>query len=42
MASNRADKSPNRLTAAFPILGWLPSHRRAWLGRDAIAGVIVV
>jgi sulfate permease, SulP family len=42
MASDRADKSTNRLTAAFPILGWLPSYRRAWLGRDAIAGVIVV
>jgi high affinity sulfate transporter 1 len=26
----------------FPILGWLPSYRRAWLGRDVIAGVIVV
>jgi sulfate permease, SulP family len=42
MASDRGDRSPNRLTAAFPILGWLPSYRRAWLGRDAIAGVIVV
>jgi high affinity sulfate transporter 1 len=42
IASDRADRSPNRLTAAFPILGWLPSYRRAWLGRDAIAGVIVV
>ena len=42
MASDRGDRSPNPLTAAFPILGWLPSYRRAWLGRDAIAGVIVV
>ena len=24
------------------MLGWLPSYQRAWLGRDAIAGVIVV
>jgi sulfate permease, SulP family len=32
----------SRLSAAFPILGWLPSYRRAWLGRDVIAGVVVV
>jgi high affinity sulfate transporter 1 len=25
-----------------PILGWLPSYQRAWLARDAIAGVIIV
>jgi len=30
------------LTRALPILGWLPSYQRAWLGRDAIAGVIIV
>ena len=42
MASDRGDRSPSRLTAAFPILGWLPSYRGAWFGRDAIAGVIVV
>jgi high affinity sulfate transporter 1 len=24
------------------MLGWLPSYQRAWLGRDAIAGVIIV
>jgi SulP family sulfate permease len=42
MASDPADRGPSRLTRAVPILGWLPSYRRAWLGRDAIAGVIVV
>jgi MFS superfamily sulfate permease-like transporter len=25
-----------------PILGWLPSYQRGWLGRDAIAGLIIV
>jgi sulfate permease, SulP family len=24
------------------MLGWLPAYQRAWLGRDAIAGVIIV
>lgn len=42
MASERTDESQSRLSAVFPILGWLPSYRRAWLGRDVIAGVIVV
>ena len=42
MPSDHTNESQNRLTAAFPILGWLPSYRREWLGRDAIAGVIVV
>ena len=42
MASDTADHAPSRLSRAVPILGWLPSYRRAWLGRDAIAGVIVV
>jgi SulP family sulfate permease len=42
MASEPAGESHNRLTAALPILGWLPSYRGAWFGRDAIAGVIVV
>ena len=26
----------------FPIVGWLSSHRRAWLGRDAVSGVIIM
>jgi sulfate permease, SulP family len=42
VASDVADKSANRLSAVFPILGWLPSYRRDWFGRDVIAGVIVV
>jgi hypothetical protein len=42
VASDLADESPNRLSAAFPILGRLPSYQRAWLGRDVTAGVIVV
>jgi high affinity sulfate transporter 1 len=42
MASELTDESPNRLSAAFPILSWLPSYRKAWLGRDVIAGAIVV
>lgn len=42
VASDRDDGNSSRLSRAFPILGWLPSYRRAWLGRDAIAGVIVV
>jgi len=42
VAPELANESPGRLSAALPILGWLPSYRRAWLGRDVIAGVIVV
>jgi SulP family sulfate permease len=42
VVSELANESPSRLSAALPILGWLPSYRRAWLGRDVIAGVIVV
>jgi high affinity sulfate transporter 1 len=42
MASDPADHGPSRLSRAVPILGWLPSYQRAWLGRDAIAGVIIV
>jgi high affinity sulfate transporter 1 len=41
-ASELAEERPNRLSAALPILGWLPSYRREWLVRDVIAGVIVV
>jgi high affinity sulfate transporter 1 len=26
----------------LPILGWLPTYRRAWLGRDLVAGVVIV
>ena len=37
-----AGESPSRLTRAFPILSWLPSYQRAWLGRDGVAGLIVV
>jgi high affinity sulfate transporter 1 len=36
------DHGPSRLGRAVPILSWLPSYQRAWLGRDAIAGVIIV
>jgi SulP family sulfate permease len=42
VAAEPGHESPNRLSAAVPILGWLPSYRRAWLGCDVIAGVIVV
>jgi SulP family sulfate permease len=42
VAPELAHERPNRLSAALPILGWLPSYQRAWLGRDVIAGVIVV
>jgi high affinity sulfate transporter 1 len=42
VASDPADVGPSRLSRAVPILGWLPSYQRAWLGRDAIAGVIIV
>ncbi len=37
-----AGESPSRLTRAFPILSWLPSYQRAWLGRDGVAGLIVI
>jgi sulfate permease, SulP family len=33
---------PRGLSKVFPILGWLRSYQRGWLGRDVIAGVIVV
>jgi SulP family sulfate permease len=42
VAPELAHERPNRLSAALPIVGWLPSYQRAWLGRDVIAGVIVV
>jgi hypothetical protein len=38
---SRESRSP-RLSTVFPILGWLPSYQRAWLGRDVVAGVIVM
>ena len=28
-----------RLSAIFPVAGWLPQYRGAWLGRDALAGL---
>ena len=30
------------LSRVFPILAWLPSYQRAWLGRDVVAGLIVM
>jgi MFS superfamily sulfate permease-like transporter len=36
--SARADSVAQRL---LPILGWLPSYRRAWLVPDILAGVAV-
>jgi high affinity sulfate transporter 1 len=31
-----------RLARVLPILGWLPTYRRAWLGGDLVAGVVIV
>jgi SulP family sulfate permease len=42
MAADPAGPGLSRLSRALPILAWLPSYQRAWLGRDALAGVIVV
>jgi high affinity sulfate transporter 1 len=42
VAPELADERASRLRAAFPILTWLPSYRKAWLGRDVTAGLIVV
>ena len=42
MEADSALAGRRRLTGIFPILGWLPSYRREWLGRDAIAGLVVV
>jgi MFS superfamily sulfate permease-like transporter len=41
-AAESTDGRPSRLRRILPILDWLPSYRRAWLGRDVIAGVIVM
>ena len=40
--SDLSDDSRSRLSRVFPILGWLPSYQREWLGRDAVAGVIIM
>jgi sulfate permease, SulP family len=42
VASDSDYVSRHRLSTVFPILGWLPSYRRAWLGRDVVAGMIVM
>ena len=34
--------TPSRIARVLPIVGWLSSYRRAWLGGDLIAGVIIV
>ena len=31
-----------RLHRVFPILDWLPSYRRSWLGGDVLAGLVIV
>lgn len=31
-----------RIRRIFPILDWLPSYRRSWLGRDVLAGLVIV
>ena len=41
-SSETADGGPRGVGKVFPILGWIPSYRRAWLGRDVVAGVIVM
>jgi Sulfate permease family len=36
------DLGPSRVGRVFLNVGWLPSYRRAWLGRDAVSGVIIM
>jgi high affinity sulfate transporter 1 len=37
-----SDTRPGGIARVLPIVGWLSSYRRAWLGGDLIAGVIIV
>ena len=37
-----AEPTGGRWARVFPILGWLPTYQRDWLGRDLVAGVIIV
>src|SRR4051794_27548354 len=35
-------EGPSRLSRYLPILGWLPSYRKAWLRGDAAAGLVII
>ena len=33
--------APGQLARVLPIVGWLPSYRRAWFPRDLVAGIVI-